>query len=107
MMEGFFGGGAGSRAVASDDSAAAAAAPKAAEPAKPKESWDLKLVSFDAAAKIKIIKEIRTITNLGLKEAKEMAEKPMPVILKQGLKKDEAEKFQKLIKEAGGVLELV
>ena len=36
-----------------------------------------------------------------------MAEKPLPVILKSGVKKEEAEKFQKLVKEAGGVMELV
>ncbi len=36
-----------------------------------------------------------------------MAEKPTPIILKSGVKKDEAEKFKELIKAAGGVLELV
>ena len=37
---------------------------------KVKDSFDLKLVSFDAKAKIKIIKEVRTVTNLGLKEVR-------------------------------------
>ncbi|KAK9121948.1 hypothetical protein Syun_019565 [Stephania yunnanensis] len=44
---------------------------KAAE----KTAFDLKLEKFDAAAKIKIIKEVRSFTNLGLKEAKELVEK--------------------------------
>ncbi len=39
-----------------------------------KENFDLKLVSFDSKAKIKIIKEVRSITSLGLKEAKELVE---------------------------------
>ena len=103
MLEGFFGGGGGARvAVAAD---AADAAP--AEEAKPRESWDLKLCSYEATSKIKIIKEIRVITALGLKEAKEMAEKPLPIILKTGVKKDDAEKFQEKVKSVGGVLELV
>ena len=41
---------------------------QAAEPVKEKEVWDLKLTVVDAKAKIKIIKEVRTITGLGLKE---------------------------------------
>lgn len=109
MLEGFFGGGGAPRAVAATGAGGGgdAAAAADAEPAKPKENWDLKLVSFDASAKIKIIKEIRTVTALGLKEAKEMAEKPMPVILKSGVKTEEAKKFQEAIKAVGGVLELV
>lgn len=57
------GGGGGNQAGAAP--AAAAAAP---EVPKVKEAFDLKLISFDAKAKIKIIKEVRTITALGLKE---------------------------------------
>jgi large subunit ribosomal protein L7/L12 len=72
MLEGFFGGGGGGvRAAAAApvaEAEPAAAAP--AEPAKPKEAFDLRLSSFDAANKIKIIKEIRTITGLGLKEVR-------------------------------------
>ena len=51
-------------AAASDAAAEAAAA----EPPKVKDTFDLKLVSFNAAGKIKVIKEVRTVTNLGLKE---------------------------------------
>ncbi|KAG0449696.1 hypothetical protein HPP92_027128 [Vanilla planifolia] len=51
--------------------------------AKEKSAFDVKLEKFDAAAKIKVIKEVRTFTDLGLKEAKEMVEKA-PVVLKRG-----------------------
>ena len=53
-----------SAAAASTDAPAEAAAPKAAE----KDSFDLKLGAVDAKAKIKVIKEVRAITGLGLKE---------------------------------------
>ena len=82
------------------------AAPEAAAPVKEKEAFDLKLTEVDAKAKIKIIKEVRTITGLGLKEAKEMVENA-PVVVKQGLKKDEAEKLMKLLVEAGAKVELL
>ena len=54
--------------------AAQAAAPAAAEPVQEPEKteFDVKLEGFDAAAKIKVIKEVRVITELGLKEAKEL-----------------------------------
>lgn len=48
--------------------AAGSGATSAAEPAKAKEIFDLKLKAVDAKAKIKVIKEVRTITGLGLKE---------------------------------------
>lgn len=58
-----------------------------------------------ADKKISIIKEVRTITGLGLKEAKDLVEageKP----LKEGIAKDEAEKIKKAITEAGGAVEI-
>ena len=61
----------GSKAAApasAGGAAQAAVAEAAPEPVKAKEAWDLKLVSFAATAKIKVIKEVRTVTNLGLKE---------------------------------------
>ncbi|KAI3959078.1 hypothetical protein MKX01_023754 [Papaver californicum] len=61
---------------------------KAAE----KTAFDLKLEGFDAGGKIKIIKEVRTFTDLGLKEAKELVEKA-PTLLKKGVTKEEAEKI--------------
>uniref|UniRef100_A0A0D9VDE4 Large ribosomal subunit protein bL12 C-terminal domain-containing protein n=1 Tax=Leersia perrieri TaxID=77586 RepID=A0A0D9VDE4_9ORYZ len=75
---------------------------KAEEKKAEKTVVDVKLEKFDAAAKIKIIKEIRTFTDLGLKEAKELVEKA-PVILKQSLTKEEAEAIIEKIKVAGGV----
>lgn len=81
---------------------AGAGSAKAEEKKAEKTVFDVKLEKFDAAAKIKIIKEIRTFTDLGLKEAKELVEKA-PVILKQSLTKEEAEAIIDKIKAAGGV----
>ncbi|KAI3686445.1 hypothetical protein L1987_80121 [Smallanthus sonchifolius] len=63
--------------------------------------FDIKLEKFDAAAKIKVIKEVRAFTNLGLKEAKDMVEK-VPVVVKQGVTKEEANEIIEKIKAAGG-----
>ncbi|XXG65012.1 hypothetical protein AAC387_Pa05g2820 [Persea americana] len=57
---------------------------------------------FDVAAKIKVIKEVRAFTNLGLKEAKDLVEK-VPVLVKQGVTKEEANDIIEKIKGAGGV----
>lgn len=55
--------------------------------------------------KINVIKEVRVITSLGLKEAKDLVEAfPKPV--KEGVSKDEAEKFKKQLEEAGATVEL-
>ena len=67
--------------------------------------FDLKLVSFDAKAKIKIIKEIRTITGLGLKEAKEMVE-GAPKTIKKDIKLQEAEELKKTLEDVGAVIEV-
>lgn len=61
-------------------------------PAEAKTSFALKLESFDAAQKIKVIKEVRAITDLGLKEAKELVE-GVPAVLKKDLKKEDAEEL--------------
>jgi large subunit ribosomal protein L7/L12 len=73
---------------------------------KVKEFFDVKLGAVDPKSKIKIIKEIRTITSLGLKEAKELVEKA-PVIVKTGLKKEEAEKIKKILVDNGAEVELL
>lgn len=66
-----------------------------------KTAFDLKLEGgYDASAKIKIIKEVRSCTDLGLKEAKELVEKA-PSLLKKGVTKDEAEKIIAKLKEVG------
>lgn len=79
---------------------AAGAAKEADEKKEEKTAFDLKLESFDAASKIKIIKEVRTFTDLGLKEAKELVEKA-PTVLKTGVLKEEAEKILEKMKEIG------
>ena len=79
-----------------------------AEEAAPKEEktvFDVKLLGFDAKSKIKVIKEVRTITGLGLKEAKEMVE-GAPKTVKADLKKEDAEELVEKLKKAGGEAEL-
>lgn len=74
----------------------------AKEELKPeKTAFDLKLESYDANAKVKIIKELRTFTDLGLKEAKDLVEKT-PAVLKKGVPKEEAEKIIEKMKAVGG-----
>jgi len=66
-----------------------------------KTAFDLKLEGgYDAGAKIKIIKEVRACTDLGLKEAKDLVEKA-PTLLKKGVPKEEAEKIIEKMKEVG------
>uniref|UniRef100_A0A0D6R2J8 Large ribosomal subunit protein bL12 C-terminal domain-containing protein n=1 Tax=Araucaria cunninghamii TaxID=56994 RepID=A0A0D6R2J8_ARACU len=76
--------------------AAAATEKKGAE----KTTFNVKLEKYDASAKIKIIKEVRAFTDLGLKEAKELVEKA-PAVLKKGLTKEEADKLIEKFKELG------
>ncbi|XP_020585833.1 uncharacterized protein LOC110028355 [Phalaenopsis equestris] len=75
---------------------------KVEEKKSEKTAFNVKLEKFDAAAKIKVIKEVRAFTNLGLKEAKDLVEK-VPVVLKQGITKEEAGGIIEKIKAAGGV----
>lgn len=89
--------------------AGGAAAPveeAAPEPVKEKTEFDLKITAVPASAKIKVIKEVRTITGLGLKEAKELVEKA-PTLVKDKLSKEDADKFKALLVEAGAEVELV
>jgi large subunit ribosomal protein L7/L12 len=76
-----------------------AAAAKAEEKVE-KTVFDVKLEGFDAAVKIKVIKEVRGFTDLGLKEAKDLVEKA-PTLLKKGVTKDEAEKIIEKMKGVG------
>ena len=55
--------------------------------------------------KIQVIKEIRTITGLGLKDAKDLVE-AAPKAIKEGVKKEEAEEIKKKVEEAGGTVEV-
>jgi large subunit ribosomal protein L7/L12 len=77
-----------------------------AAPEEVKTSFDLKLISFDAAAKIKIIKEVRAITELGLKEAKDLVE-GVPKLIKKGIKLEEAEALRAKLTEVGAELEII
>ncbi|MFL2533798.1 MAG: 50S ribosomal protein L7/L12 [Alphaproteobacteria bacterium] len=83
--------------------AAAAAAP-AAEAAEEKDSFDVVLTAA-GDQKINVIKEVRAITGLGLKEAKDMVE-GAPKTLKEGVKKDEAEGMKTQLEAAGAKVEL-
>ncbi len=100
MMEETFGVSAAAAATAAAP-AAAAAAPVVEE----KDEFDVILTGFDAAKKIGVIKVVREITGLGLKEAKDLVEaSPKPV--KEGASKDESEALKKKLTEAGGTVEL-
>jgi len=81
-----------------------AGAGAAAAPAEEKTEFDVILVS-GGDKKIQVIKEVRAITGLGLKEAKDLVEgAPKPV--KEGVSKDEAAKIKKQIEEAGGQVDV-
>jgi len=76
----------------------------AAAPAEEKTEFNVILVS-GGDKKIQVIKEVRAITGLGLKEAKDLVEgAPKPV--KEGVSKDEAAKIKKQIEEAGGQVDV-
>ena len=83
--------------------AAAGAAP-AADAAEEKDSFDVVLAA-SGDQKINVIKEVRAITGLGLKEAKDMVE-GAPKTLKEGVKKEEAEEMKAKLEAAGAKVEL-
>ena len=87
--------------------AAVAAAPVAVAAAAPVEEQTEFTVILAKAGdkKINVIKEIRTITGLGLKEAKDLVE-AAPKAVKEGVNKDEAEKIKKILEEAGAKVEV-
>jgi len=80
---------------------AAAAAPAAEE----KTEFNVILKAFDDSKKIAVIKEVRGVTGLGLKEAKDLVE-GAPKPLKEGVSKDEASKIKDVITAAGGTVEI-
>jgi large subunit ribosomal protein L7/L12 len=86
--------------------AAAAAAPSAAAAAPVEEQTEFTVILAKAGdKKINVIKEVRTITGLGLKEAKDLVEgAPKPV--KEGVNKDEAAKIRKMLEDAGAAVEV-
>ncbi len=80
---------------------APAAAGAAAEPEEEKTEFDVVLEEVPADKKIAILKVVRSLTGLGLKEAKEMVESA-PKAIKEAVSKDDAEAAKKDIEEAGG-----
>ena len=84
--------------------AAAGAAADAGAAAEEKTEFDVVLKSF-GENKVAVIKAVRTITGLGLKEAKDAVE-GAPSTIKEGASKDDAENFKKQLEEAGAAVEL-
>jgi len=97
MARGGGGGGGGGGKTGEDDEAAPAA--------EEKTIFDLKLTGFDAKAKIKVIKEVRAITALGLKEAKELVE-GAPSTVKKDIKMEEAEELKAKLEALGATVEI-
>lgn len=87
-------------AVAVAAPAAGAAAPAAEE----KTSFDVELKSA-GAAKLQVVKLVKELTGLGLKEAKDLVD-AAPSVIKEGLSKDDAENMKKQLTEAGAEVEL-
>ncbi|MDJ0881220.1 MAG: 50S ribosomal protein L7/L12 [Gammaproteobacteria bacterium] len=94
----------GVSAAAAVAAAPAAAAGDAGGAAEEKDEFDVVMTSF-GGNKVAVIKAVRGITGLGLKEAKEMVE-GAPATVKEGVAKAEAEDIQKQLQEAGAEVEL-
>ena len=84
--------------------AAAGGAADAGDVAGEKTEFDVILANI-GEKKINVIKEVRAITGLGLKEAKDLVESA-PAAVKEGVSKDEAEEIKKKLEEAGATVEL-
>jgi len=94
-MGGMDGGGGGSGGEAKEE-----------EVVEEKTAFDLKLTGFDSKSKIKVIKEVRAIAELGLKEAKELVE-GAPKVVKKGIKQEDAEKLKEKLESIGATVEIV
>ena len=94
----------GVSAAAAVAAAPAAGAVAAGEAVEEKDEFDVILASF-GDKKVGVIKAVRTITGLGLKEAKDMVESA-PTAIKEGASKTEAEELKKQLEEAGATVEL-
>lgn len=94
----------GVSAAAAPVAVAAAPAAGGAAPAEEKTEFDV-ILAKSGDKKINVIKEVRTITGLGLKEAKDLVE-GAPKTLKEGVSKDEAEKIKKTLEEQGASVEI-
>jgi len=86
--------------------AVAIAAPAAGGEAAAEEKTEFDVIlTAIGDKKIQVIKEVRTITGLGLKDAKDLVE-GAPKVIKEGVKKEEAEEIQKKIEDVGGTVEV-
>jgi large subunit ribosomal protein L7/L12 len=94
----------GVSAAAAVAAAPAAGAAVAGEVVEEKDEFDVVLASF-GDKKVGVIKAVRSITGLGLKEAKDMVESA-PTTVKEGASKTEAEELKKQLEEAGATVEL-
>jgi len=94
----------GVSAAAAVAAAPAAAAGDAGAAAEEKDEFDVVLASF-GEKKVSVIKAVRAITGLGLKEAKDMVESA-PTTVKEGASKGEAEELKKQLEEAGATVEI-
>jgi len=94
----------GVKAAAAAVAAAPVASGQTEAVAEEKSEFNISLTSF-GGNKVAVIKAARSITGLGLKEAKEKVE-GAPCVLKEGVKKEEAETFKKELEEAGATVEL-
>jgi len=83
----------------------ATAASDGGDTAEEKTEFDVVLESFDASAKIKVLKEVRNATGLGLGDAKALVE-AAPKTIKEGISKDDAEALKKSIEAVGGKVTL-
>ena len=71
-----------------------------------KTAFDVKLLGFNAKSKIKVIKEVRAIAGLGLKEAKELVESA-PKVIQKDLKKEAADELKEKLEALGAEIEIV
>ncbi|XP_042028884.1 50S ribosomal protein L7/L12-like [Salvia splendens] len=94
------------RIQSADAEAAAEAAAGKGENMAEKSTFEVKMESYEVASKLKIIKELWTFMDLGLKEAKDLVEKT-PAVLKKGLLKEEAEKIVEKMKALGAKVIMV
>jgi large subunit ribosomal protein L7/L12 len=104
MLEQKWGVSAAAPVAAAGPAAGAAAGGAAAKPAEEKTEFTLHLMAA-GEKKINVIKEVRTITGLGLKEAKDLVE-GAPKVVKEGLSKEDVNKFAEMLKAAGATVEI-
>lgn len=114
LLKGLGGGGgavmmapvAAAAAAPAATAAAAAEAPKAEKKKVEKLTYDVKLEKFAPEIKIKLIKELRTVTNLSIADAKKAVEK-CPGLVMTNMSKDDAEKLKGLFEKLGAKVELL